>query len=181
LYALMDDSTMGFESVTHDGIVVRIGSHEGKLIFVASDHRGFEYKNAIVKHLEDKGYQAIDLGTNSAERCDYPAISETLAQSIEAYYRAGIGICGSGIGILIPASRYKSIYAARCVTPADAETSRKHNNSNLLGIGADVVDLETALKIVDTWLTTPFYSDPETEGAYLNRFVQTIKLARKIR
>jgi ribose 5-phosphate isomerase B len=166
------------ETIIVDGISVPVGSHQGKKIVIGSDHRGFAYKAEIVKALKEKSYDIIDIGTYSSERCDYPAISDKIAREIgkDPLTRVGIGICGSGIGILIPASKHRCIYIARCLTPKEAETSRMHNNSNFLGIGADYSDLKTALQTVDAWLTTQFYSDPNAEEQYLRRFVQTVKL-----
>ncbi len=160
-----------------DGVRVPVGSHEGKTIVIGSDHRGFGYKSEILRMLTGC-YNVVDVGTNSPERCDYPAISDEIGRRVggDPEGRVGIGICGSGIGILIPASKHRGVYPARCTTPAEAETSRRHNNANVLGIGADCVDIETALEIVRTWLATPFYSDPEKDGTYLRRFVQTVKL-----
>jgi len=89
-------------------------------------------------------------------------------------------ICAEGIGILIPASKYQGAYVARCLTPQEAITSRKHNNTNVLGLGADCVDLETALEIIEVWLRTPFYSD-KSEEPYLGRFLQTVRLEKAVR
>ena len=164
-----------------DGIEVSIGSHEGKTVVIGSDHRGFDYKKAIAEMLQSSGYHVLDIGTFSPERCDYPRISHNLGKQVsEDPHKVGIGICGSGIGILIPASKYQGIYVARCVTPQEATTSRKHNNTNVLGLGADYVTLETALFIVGNWMTTPFYSD-ESEKAYLERYVQTVQLEKEMR
>jgi ribose 5-phosphate isomerase B len=131
-----------------------------------------------MEELRRKDYQLIDVGTFSPKRCDYPIISDEIGKLVSEspdHGRVGIGICGSGIGILIPASKYLGVYAARCLTPPEAVTSRRHNNTNALGIGADSVDLETALAIVDMWVKTPFYSDP-SEETYLRRFIQTANL-----
>jgi ribose 5-phosphate isomerase B len=165
-----------------NGIMVPIGSHEGKVIVIGSDHRGFEYKNRISEFLRNKGYELIDVGTFSNERCDYPAISDSIGKKVskDKYNSAGIGICGSGIGILIPASKHPGVYAARCLTPPEAETSRMHNNTNVLGIGADCIDLKAALAVIEAWLTTHFYSDASKEGAYLKRYVQTVMLEQEL-
>ena len=161
--------------ITLDSIEVPIGSHENKTIVIGSDHRGFEYKQAIISFLENR-YPLLDIGTFSPERCDYPVISDELGRKIsQAYpFRVGIGICGSGIGILIPASKHTGVYAARCLSPFEAETSRRHNNSNVLGLGADYTTLETALATVETWLKTPFTD----EKPYLDRFLQTVRLEK---
>jgi len=170
------------EMIIFDGIKVPIGSHERKTIVIGADHRGFEYKERIKEVFSKRNYQFIDVGTFSLERCDYPIISNKIAKQVakDFYNKVGIGICGSGIGILIPASKHRSIYGARCLTPKEAETSRQHNNSNFLSIGADCVNLETAINTIDAWLTTSFYSDPEKEKSYLKRYVQTLKLEERL-
>ena len=166
-----------------DGIKVPTGSHEGKKVIIGADHRGFAYKNKIIKMIQEKGYEVNDVGTHSLEKCDYPPISNKIGRLVseDPYNSVGIGICGSGIGSLIPASKHSHIYVARCVTPEEAATSRRHNNTNVLGIGADIVSLETALEIVDAWLTTPFYEDPQRDEAYLRRYTQTVKLETELR
>lgn len=158
-------------------VEIPAGSHEDRIIFVGADHRGFEYKQQIIKAFE-KMYKIRDIGTNSSERCDYPAISDELGRSISEDWlnRAGIGICGSGIGIKELATKHWRVYGAQCLNPQMAETSRKHNNSNFLGIGADYVDLITAIDTVRAWLDTPFYTDPVKEEAYLKRFLQKMEL-----
>ena len=165
--------------IIYKEVRVPIGNHEGKRIIIGADHRGFNCKNKVIKNLEERGYTILDIGTFSPERCDYPYISDEIGKKVSEdrdYNTVGIGICGSGIGILIPASKYKGIYAARCLTPKEAETSRKHNNTNVLGLGADCTDLETAIRTVFSWLETQFYTDPEKEENYLERYVQTVKL-----
>lgn len=167
-----------------EGISVPAGTHEGKKIVIGSDHRGFEYKKSILKFLVEKSYTVKDVGTFSRERCDYPLYSGRIGAEVSRdreLNTVGIGICGSGIGILIPASKYEGVYPARCLTPEDACTSRRHNNTNLLGIGADIISLELALALVKSWLETPFFSDRETEISYLHRSVQTARLEKEIK
>ncbi len=162
--------------LTIDDFKVPIGNYENNTIIIGSDHRGFDYKQAILEKFKGP-YRMLDVGTFSAERCDYPGISSKIAKNMVGDDRAvGIGICGSGIGILIPASKYPGIFAGRCLSPEEAETSRKHNNTNLLGLGADLIDVGTALETVERWLKTPFYSDPERDEAYMKRYLQTLKL-----
>lgn len=165
-----------------EGVSVPIGSHEGKTIFIGADHRGYDYKNRIFDVLSGKGYNVIDVGTSSTERCDYPQISSDIGLGVwcDPYNTVGIGICGSGIGILIPASKYKGVYVARCLTPEEAISSRKHNNTNVLGIGADAMNLETTIETIDSWLRTPFYSDSQKEMPYLKRYVQTVKFEANV-
>jgi ribose 5-phosphate isomerase B len=170
------------DTISIDNIKVPIGIHKGKTIIIGADHRGFELKEKIKKELEEKGYKVEDIGTFSKERCDYPVISDKIGKLVSKDYlnKVGIGFCGSGIGTLIPASKYKRVYVARCTNAKEAETSRKHNNTNMLGIGADYIDEETALATVLAWLETPFYEDKEKDEAYLRRYLQTIKIEEKI-
>jgi len=160
-----------------DNLKIPIGNHKNKKIILGADHRGFEYKEKV-KYYYEKTYSIEDIGTFSPERCDYPVISAKLAGKVsldKEFNTIGIGICGSGIGIIIPASKYKNIYAARCLTPEDAITSRKHNNINFLGLGADHMDLTTIINTIDSFLNTPFYTN-ENEKPYLNRYIQTLKI-----
>jgi ribose 5-phosphate isomerase B len=170
------------EIIHAEGITVPIGSHQGKTIILGSDHRGFYYKQKIAEYLKNKGYNIIDVGTFSREKCDYPIISDKIGQLISQsnFTCVGIGVCGSGIGILIPASKHKGVYVARCLNKAEAETSRKHNNTNFLGLGSDSISIEAAYEIIDAWLTTLFYTNPETDESYLRRFVQTVKLENQL-
>ncbi len=170
------------EVIISEGCTIPIGDYKKKTIVLGSDHRGFEYKGRIREVLTKEGYEIIDVGTYSKERCDYPEISDKIGLEIEKDYlnKVGIGICGSGIGILIPASKHKRVIPARCLSVKEAETSRKHNNSNVLGIGADYVDFETAISVIIKWLETRFYSIP-SEETYLNRYIQTLKLEDKVR
>lgn len=168
------------ETIVIDNIKVPIGNHEGKTIIIGADHRGFELKERIKKKLIEKDYNVEDVGTFSNERCDYPAISEKIGKLVseDSIDRVGIGFCGSGIGTLIPASKHKRVYVARCLNEKEAETSRKHNNTNMLGIGADYIDFETALATIYAWLKTPFYTDKEKDEAYLRRYIQTVKFEK---
>lgn len=160
-----------------NNMYIPTGCHKDKIIFIGADHRGYEYKNKIIKLLQCD-YNLTDIGTFSPERCDYPVISDDMGKMLadDPYSTAGIGICGTGMGILIPASKYRGVYAARCITPEEAAITRKHNNTNMLGIGADTLGLETAIEIITTWLETPFYADPATDERYMTRFIQTIRL-----
>ena len=171
------------DEITIEGIKVPIGSHEGKTVIIGSDHRGFDYKTVVMKMFAENGYEVIDVGTSNDERCDYPAISNDIGRRVseDPNGRVGIGICGSGIGILIPAGKHKGVYGARCLSAKEASSTRMHNNTNLLGIGTDCVDLETAIDTVYAWMTTPFCSDIENERSYLNRYVQTVKLEDALR
>ena len=108
-------------------------------------------------HLKEKGLEYKDYGTYSEASCDYPDFAEAVSQAIiggEA--ERGILICGTGIGISIAANRHKEIRAAVCGDCFSAEATRQHNDANILAMGARVVGEGLAIKIVDTFLETPF-------------------------
>jgi len=97
------------------GAGIFIGNHKGKKLVIGADHRGFEYKEKIKEVFSE--FEIVDVGTYSKERCDYPKISEEIGRFIakDPKNRIGIGICGSGNGILIPASKHKGVYFDRFI------------------------------------------------------------------
>jgi ribose 5-phosphate isomerase B len=126
-----------------------------KVIAIASDHAGFEMKSRIADHLKKGGYEVIDLGTHSADRVDYPDYGQKLAEAIEkGDAPRGIGLCGSGIGISISLNRHFSIRAALCHDVETARLARAHNDANVLCMGARLLDDQTAIECVDTFLKT---------------------------
>ena len=126
-------------------------------IALGADHAGFELKEKIRQHLVDKGFQADDRGTNSAESVDYPNFALAVAEQV-ARKQADLGIlvCGAGIGMSIAANKVAGIRAANVHSEIEAQLSREHNNANVLALGARLLDEALALKIVDRWLTTNF-------------------------
>ena len=130
------------------------------MIAVGSDHGGFLLKQAILKHLETRGEEYRDFGTYSDASCDYPDYGKAVARAVAAGdYECGIIICGTGIGISIAANKIPGIRAALCGDCFSAEATRLHNNANILALGARVVGEGLALKIIDTFLDTPFSND----------------------
>ena len=126
-------------------------------IAIAADHAAFTAKGEIIRHLESKGLEVEDLGTKSEESVDYPLYGQKVAQSIlTKKCDRGIVICGTGIGISIAANRFKNIRAALCTTKAHAEMARKHNNSNVLALGARITEMTIIKDIIDVWLYTDF-------------------------
>lgn len=122
-------------------------------IAMGNDHTALEMKAAIKEHVEAKGYEVIDFGTNTAGSCDYPEFGEKVGRAVtagEADY--GIAICGTGIGIGIAASKVKGIRVCTCSEPYSARLSRMHNDTNVLTFGARVIGVEMAKMIVDEWL-----------------------------
>lgn len=146
-------------------------------IALASDHAGFALKEKIKAYLSDKGLGAIDLGTYSKERCDYPEFAFALAEEVvSGRSKRGILICKSGIGNSIVANRVPGVRAALAYSVKAARLSRQHNDSNVLVLGSAFVNSATAKRIVDVWLKTEFEG-----GRHLRRLNQIKKIERKIR
>ena len=130
------------------------------MIGIGSDHGGFALKEAIKKHLEERGLEYKDYGTYSDASCDYPVYGRAVAKAVAAgECQLGILICGTGIGISITANKVPGVRAALCSDCFSAEATRLHNNANILALGARVLGEGLALKIVDTFLDTPFSND----------------------
>ncbi len=129
-------------------------------IAIGNDHSALELKAVVIKHLEDKGHEIIDFGTNTAESCDYPIYGEKVALAIkENKAELGILICGTGIGISLAANKVPGIRAAVCSEPYSAKMTRAHNNANILAFGARVVGQDLAKMIVDAFIDTKFEGD----------------------
>lgn len=130
------------------------------MIAIGSDHGGFGLKQEVMEHLKERNIEYKDFGSYSEESCDYPVYAKKVAQAIlNKECELGILICGTGIGISIAANKVKGIRAALCHDCFSAEATKLHNNANILAMGARVVGPGLALKIVDTFLDTPFSND----------------------
>lgn len=126
-------------------------------VVLASDHRGYQLKDSLKKFLEERKMEFLDVGTFSADSVDYPDFAMLAAEKVShGDYDRGILICGSGIGMCIVANKFPGVRAAVCHDVSAAEMSRKHNDSNMLGLGADVINEELARKILYVWLETKF-------------------------
>lgn len=127
------------------------------MLAIGCDQGGHSLKLEVIKYLEDKGIEYKDCGTYSEDAVDYPVYARKVVKEIlSGNCEKGILICGTGIGISITANRYKGIRAALCGDCFSAEATRQHNDANILAMGARVVAPGLALKIVDTFLNTPF-------------------------
>lgn len=127
------------------------------MIALGSDHGGFELKEAIKKHLEEKGIEYKDFGTYSLESVDYAVIAAKTARSITSgECERGILCCGTGIGISMAANKVKGIRAACCSDYFSAKYTRLHNDANILCMGGRVVGAGLALELVDVFLETEF-------------------------
>ena len=127
------------------------------MIAIASDHGGYALKEHLKSYLSAKGITCEDFGTDSAESCDYPVFGRAAARAVaEGRCERGIVICTTGIGISITANKVKGIRCALCGDVLSAEMTRRHNDANMLAIGAGIVGAMTAERIVDTFLSTSF-------------------------
>ncbi|MBQ2238715.1 MAG: ribose 5-phosphate isomerase B [Lachnospiraceae bacterium] len=130
------------------------------MIALGSDHGGYALKQEIMKHLEERGMEYKDYGCYSEESCDYPEFAHAVGKAVAAKEcELGILICGTGIGISIAANKIKGVRAALCHDCFSAQATKEHNDANILAMGARVVGVGHALKIVDTFLDTPFSND----------------------
>jgi len=126
-------------------------------IAVASDHAGFELKEALRADLVEQGHDVLDLGTNGLDSVDYPDFGRTAGEAIAAgRAELGVLVCGTGIGISIAANRVPGARTALCHDSTTARLSRGHNDANILALGARVIGVETARDCVRAFLDTPF-------------------------
>ena len=126
-------------------------------IVIGNDHAAYEMKFVIKKYLEDKGYEVINVGCDTADRVDYPDYAEKVGKAvISGEADLGIAICGTGVGISIACNKVNGVRAVCCSEPYSAKLSRIHNNSNVLCFGARVIGPELAKMIVDEWLGAEF-------------------------
>ena len=126
-------------------------------IAIASDHAGFEVKEAIKKQLRDAGYEVADLGTDDLASVDYPDFADAVAAALaDGTAVRGVLICGTGIGISIAANRHRHVRAARCCDVTDARLAREHNDANVLVLGSRTAGSETAADCVRMFLETAF-------------------------
>ena len=110
---------------------------DDKKIGIASDHAGYQLKEFIIGYLDSKGYDVHDFGCHSEESCDYPDFGEAAARAVASgEYDRGIVICTTGIGISIAANKVQGIRCAHCADSLEAEMTRRHNDANMLAIGA---------------------------------------------
>ena len=126
-------------------------------IAIASDHAGYKYKCSIVEHLQSKGHEVLDLGTDSEKPVDYPDYIRPAAQVVaDRQSELGIVLGGSGNGEAIVANKVKGIRCGLCWNAESARLTKLHNDANMISIGQRMVSLEQAIEIVDTWLNTEF-------------------------
>lgn len=141
-----------------------------KRIAIGCDHRGFALKELIISFLQNAGYSYQDFGCYSTEPMDYPDIAQKVGEAVASgKFDQGILICNTGIGMCIAANKIRGVRAALCHNVFAAQRARQHNDANVLCLGGEDVDTDSALQIVETFLTTDF------EGGRHARRVNKIK------
>ena len=126
---------------------------------IGNDHVAVEMKNEIMAHLESRGIEVINVGTDTPDRFNYPVSGYKVAKMVaNGEVDGGVLICGTGVGISLAANKVKGIRACVCSEPYTARLSKQHNNANIIAFGARVIGVELAKMIVDEWL------DAEVQG-----------------
>ena len=128
-----------------------------KILAIASDHAGVQYKKDLIDYLCKKGYSCINLGTATEDSVDYPFYADAVCRKVtDGEADLGILICGTGIGMSIAANKHKGIRAGLCGDPDSASLTRQHNNANVLCMGARILSFEKAIEITEAFLGAEF-------------------------
>ncbi len=128
-----------------------------KRVAIGSDHRGVPLKKELAAEMKKLGYDVLDVGPSSEDSCDYPDYAAKVGCAVQkGDCERGVVICHSGIGMSIAANKIKGVRASLCHTVEYAELARKHNDANVLAMGAGFVTPELAKKIMKAWLLTEF-------------------------
>ena len=126
-------------------------------IAVACDHGALALKNKVIAHLEAKGYEVVNYGTDTLDSCDYPDFVAPAAKAVASgECDKGILMCTTGIGVSIAANKVHGIRCALLSDKMSARLTREHNDTNMMAMGAGVIGEMLALEIVDIWVETDF-------------------------
>ena len=128
-----------------------------KKIAIGADHAGVEYKQPLIQYLESKGYEVVNVGTDTTDSVDYPIYAKKVcAEVTRGRVDTGILICGTGIGMSMLANKLKGIRAAVCGDTKSAEFTRLHNDANVLCMGARIISFDLCKQITDAYLAADF-------------------------
>jgi ribose 5-phosphate isomerase B len=126
-------------------------------VALAADHAGWKLKDRLKARAEELGHEVLDLGTHGPESVDYPELGAACGRAVaEGRADRGVVVCGSGLGIAMAAGKVPGVRAATCHDHFTAEMGRRHNDANVMALGARVVGEGVALDALDTFLSTPF-------------------------
>lgn len=139
-------------------------------VYIASDHAGYEMKEAIKRHFSAE-FEWEDLGTDSSESVDYPDYAHPLAEAVaQSPENRAVLLCGTGNGVAMTANKHADVRAALCWNTEIAALARQHNNANVVVLPARFIPTESAFAIVETFFNTPF------EGGRHARRVEKINI-----
>ena len=145
-------------------------------IAIGADHRGFSVRTKVVDLLKQLGHEVEDVGTFSAEAVDYPDIAAEVAGRVSrGQVERGILVCGTGLGMCIAANKFHGVRAAPCHDDLTAELSRRHNDSNILCLSADLLGERLIDRMIELWLNTPFEG-----GRHARRVEKIIDLEHRV-
>jgi ribose 5-phosphate isomerase B len=145
-------------------------------IAIGADHRGFSIRTKVVDLLKQLGHEVDDVGTFSPEAVDYPDIAAEVASRVShGLADRGILVCGTGLGMCIAANKFHGVRAAPCHDDLTAELSRRHNDSNILCLSADLLGERLIDRMIELWLNTPFEG-----GRHARRVDKIIDLERRV-
>ncbi len=126
-------------------------------IAVGTDHRGFSIRSRVIELVERLGHEVEDVGTFSGDAVDYPDIASIVSRKVgRGEVDRGILVCGTGLGMCIAANKFQGVRAAPCHDDLTAEMSRRHNDTNILCLSADLLGERLIDRMVELWLSTPF-------------------------
>ena len=144
-------------------------------VAIGSDHTGQSLKRSLIQHLRSRGLAVADVGPDTTEPVDYPDVAESVAKAVARKEAdAGIVIDGAGIGSTIAANKVRGIRAANCTDETIARYSREHNGANVIALGATLLPIDAATRIVDIWLGTPM-----REPRYIRRLHKIRRLEQQ--
>ena len=146
------------------------------MIAIGCDHGGFELKEAVKKHLDERKIEYKDFGTYSSDSCDYAVFAEKAARAVAGgECERGLLFCGTGVGISMAANKVRGIRACCCSDKFSAEMTRLHNDANMLCLGGRVIAPEKAIELVDIFLDTEFSG----EERHVRRIAQITDLENR--
>lgn len=126
-------------------------------ISLGCDHGAFDLKEHVKEYLTQMGHEVVDCGTYSTDSCDYPIFAKAAAEKVASgECERGIVMCTTGVGISISANKVKGVRCALCSEPLSAEMTRRHNDANMLAMGAALIGRNMADRIVEVFLNTEF-------------------------
>ncbi|HEY4761500.1 MAG TPA: ribose 5-phosphate isomerase B [Thermoguttaceae bacterium] len=145
-------------------------------IAVGADHRGFSIRTKVVELLQSLGHEVEDIGTHTPDAVDYPDVAAQVAGKVSrGEVDRGILVCGTGLGMCIAANKFHNVRATPCHDDLTAELSRRHNDSNVLCLSADLLGERLIDRMVELWLTVPFDG-----GRHARRVQKIIDLENRV-